>query len=263
LSFVFTFNLKLIFVDLAQEFDVKWDAHHNRIRCQGHMLNLSAHSFLFATKDDELEGDEDNVRVKSTIQEMKAWRKKGPLGRLHNISKWIFGSDLRLQQFFIFASKRIPRDNATRWNSWQTEISTALEPEMREAISSFLDNYGDSDILEDKLSDDDWDMLDKINHMLSVLQQSSKALEGSFVSLYQALPAMDLILKHFEEGRKQYQNNFIMAPLYQSGWEKMKMYYKLSDSTPAYIAAIVLHPGYKWDYIKDEWEADWFRKAEV
>jgi hypothetical protein len=75
---------------------------------------------------------------------------------------------------------------------------------MREAINSFLDNYGDSDILEDKLSDSDWDMLDKINFMLSTLKQSSKALKGSFVSLSKALPAMDFILKRFEEGRKQY-----------------------------------------------------------
>ena len=76
---------------------------------------------------------------------------------------------------------------------------------MREAINCFLDNYGDSNILEDKLLDSDWDMLDKINFMLSTLKQSSKALKGSFVSLSKALPAMDFILKRFEEGRKQYQ----------------------------------------------------------
>jgi hypothetical protein len=111
------FNLQLTFIDLAQEFNVKWDANHHRIRCQGHIINLSAHSFLFATRDEELEGDEDNTRVKATVQQMKDWRKKGPLGKLHNINKWIMGSDIWLQQFLIFSSKRIPRDNTTRWNS--------------------------------------------------------------------------------------------------------------------------------------------------
>jgi len=111
------FNLQLTFIDLAQEFNVKWDANHHRIRCQGHIINLSAHSFLFATRDEELEGDEDNTRVKATVQQMKDWRKKGPLGKLHNINKWIMGSDIQLQQFLIFSSKRIPRDNTTRWNS--------------------------------------------------------------------------------------------------------------------------------------------------
>jgi hypothetical protein len=54
-----------------------------------------------------------------------------------------------------------------------------------------------------------------------------------------------------------------MAPLYQNGWEKMSKYYRLTNSTPAYIAAVVLNPGYKWDYINDEWEKSWVPNAEV
>jgi hypothetical protein len=42
---------------------------------------------LFATKDEDLEGDEDDTRIKATTQEMNAWRRKGPLGKLHNINK--------------------------------------------------------------------------------------------------------------------------------------------------------------------------------
>jgi hypothetical protein len=55
----------------------------------------------------------------------------------------------------------------------------------------------------------------------------------------------------------------IMAPLYQNGWEKMMKYYRLTDESPAYTAAIVLHPGYKWQYIQDTWEPEWLPKAEV
>jgi hypothetical protein len=54
-----------------------------------------------------------------------------------------------------------------------------------------------------------------------------------------------------------------MAPLYQNGWEKMDKYYRLTDESPAYTAAIVLHPGYKWQYIQDTWEPEWLPKAEV
>ena len=54
-----------------------------------------------------------------------------------------------------------------------------------------------------------------------------------------------------------------MAPLYQNGWEKMKKYYHLTDESPAYTAAIVLHPGYKWQYIQDYWEPAWLLKAQV
>jgi hypothetical protein len=217
---------------------------------------------LFATKDEDLEGDEDNTRMKATTQEMNTWRRKGPLGKLHNINKWIFGSDLRLSQFLTFSNRRIPRDNSTRWNSWQREISVALNPEIRGAIHSFIQNYGDKDILEDLLSNEDWDQLESINQMLTVLQQSTKSLEGSFASLYKVIPAMDFILQHFEQGRQDHSGT-LMAPLYQSGWEKMRKYYNLLESTPAYVAAIVLHPGYKWDYIKAEWDPEWVVKSEV
>jgi hypothetical protein len=110
---------------------------------------------LFITKDKDLEGDEDNTQIKATTQEMNTWRRKGPLGKLHNINKWIFGSDLRLSQFLTFSNRHIPRDNSTRWNSWQREISVALNPEIRGAIHSFIQNYGDKDILEDLLSNED------------------------------------------------------------------------------------------------------------
>jgi hypothetical protein len=96
-----------------------------------------------------------------------------------------------------------------------------------------------------------------------MLQQSTKCLEGSFVSIATAIPAMDFILQHLENGRQTYKNDTIMAPRYQADWEKMKKYYQLTDQTPAYVAAIVLHPGYKWDYIKAEWQPNWVSKSEV
>jgi hypothetical protein len=138
----------------------------------------------------------------------------------------------------------------------------ALNPEIRGAIHSFIQNYGDKDILEDLLTNEDWDQLESINQMLTILQQSTKSLEGSFASLYKVIPAMDFILQHFEQGRQDHSGT-LMAPLYQSGWEKMRKYYNLLESTPAYVAAIVLHPGYKWDYIKAEWDPEWVVKSEV
>jgi hypothetical protein len=127
---------------------------------------------------------------------------------------------------------------------------------MRESINDFLDSYGDDDILPDRLTDEEWEILIKIYTMLASLKQTTKSLEGSGISLTKALPAMDFILTRFEDGRKEYKNDAIMAPLFQNGWEKLRKYYKLTDETPAYVAAIVLNPGYKWDYVNDHWEND-------
>ncbi len=192
------------------------------------------------------------------------WRKKGPLGKLHNINTWINATEQRLQKFLAYShNRRIPRDNSTRWNSWQRQIYTATQGEMMEAIDQFLDTFGDGQVALDRLHEGDWEMLDKINAMLSVLMEATKSLEGSAVSLTKGLPAMDFILSKFEEGREQYKDDRIIAPLYQNGWEKMMKYYRLTDESPAYTAAIVLHPGYKWQYIQDTWEPEWLPKAEV
>ena len=53
--------------------------------------------------------------------------------------------------------------------------------------------------------------------MLAVLKQTVNLLEGSAVGLTKGLPAMDFILSHFEAGQKKYENDAIMAPVYQEG----------------------------------------------
>ena len=103
------------------------------------------------------------------------WRKKGPLGKLHNINTWINATEQRLQKFLAYShNRRIPRDNSTRWNSWQRQIYTATQGEMMEAIDQFLDTFGDSRVALDRLHEGDWEMLDKINAMLSVLMEATK-----------------------------------------------------------------------------------------
>ncbi|EJP61009.1 transposase-like protein [Beauveria bassiana ARSEF 2860] len=47
------------------------------------------------------------------------------------------------------------------------------------------------------------------------------------------------------------------APMYNSGWAKLDKYYRLTDESPAYVAAIVLHPSYEWHYIHENWKREW------
>ena len=51
----------------------------------------------------------------------------------------------------------------------------------------------------------------------------------------------------------------------QLGWEKLDEYYKLTDKSPAYVAAICLHPRYKWKYIQKKWahKPNWIKEAEL
>lgn len=69
--------IKVVAKELVSTYQIRYDALHHRIRCQGHIINLVAHSFLFATKDEDLEGDEEDLRTKATPEQMKEWRRKG------------------------------------------------------------------------------------------------------------------------------------------------------------------------------------------
>ena len=43
----------------------------------------------------------------------------------------------------------------------------------------------------------------------------------------------------------------------------MNKYYKLTEETPAYYAAVILNPGYKWQYFEKIWDdtPGWTRVA--
>jgi len=69
---------------LLQEYQIEYDARHHRIRCQGHIINLVAHSLIFITDSENLEAKNDMPTV--TVAELKEWRKKGPVGKLHNLA---------------------------------------------------------------------------------------------------------------------------------------------------------------------------------
>lgn len=68
-------------------------------------------------------------------------------------------------------------------------------------------------------------------------------------TLGKVLPAMDFILERFEQSKTEYEDDPIIALMFNSGWAKMEKYYTLTDESPVYIAALVLRPSYKWNYI--------------
>ena len=71
-----------------------------RLRCLGHVINLAAKAFLFGTEFDAFERDVESTKEKSELlQELKLWRKRGPVGRLHNIITYICRSPQRRETF--------------------------------------------------------------------------------------------------------------------------------------------------------------------
>jgi hypothetical protein len=60
---------------------------------------------------------------------------------------------------------------------------------------------------------------------------------------------MDFILGKFEDGKEQFKDHLQLSKMFNSGWSKLDKYYQMTEDTPIYVAALVLNPRYKWQYI--------------
>lgn len=46
-----------------------------------------------------------------------------------------------------------------------------------------------------------------------------------------------------------------------AGWNKLTKYYQHTDRSVAYVAATVLDPSQKWQYLEGQWDEAWIRKG--
>src|SRR5579862_1679560 len=178
---------------LSLHYHINWTATHQRIRCQGHVINLIVQAFLFNSKkdeklmdsydkeDEELEKDDNGEEQDSeeeVVQQVLPTKGKkkqkgkevepllgrsisiriimGPLGKLHNIVIHIRSSANRTTWFVEHASKMIPLDNRTRWNSWFNMLNTALEDQVKAALQLYVEHYQDDSLKDDLLTTSDW-----------------------------------------------------------------------------------------------------------
>lgn len=139
--------------------------------------------------------------------------------------------------------------------SWKIPRVTPL-PALRHDL-----RYLEDVIKLDELLPEDWSTLRIIHAFLEEIKETTKALESDNSTLEKVLPAMDFILERFEQAKDEYKDDPIMAPMFNSGWAKMEKYYTLTEESSAYIAALVLRPSYKWNYITKQWRAEWVTLA--
>jgi hypothetical protein len=81
---------------LGKELSIDVGARH--VLCIGHIINLVAHEVLFGTDVEafELELESD---VTAEFVELATWRRKGPIGKLHNLIRYITHSSKRRDEF--------------------------------------------------------------------------------------------------------------------------------------------------------------------
>lgn len=296
---------------------------HRRLRCLGHILNLSAKAILFGENSEVFERD---VATAALFGDEKAalrhWRSKGALGKLHNAVVYIRATPQRREDFLAMAGERVKelesvaesercpdedreiadplipiQDNDTRWNSWFSMIGRALD--LRDAIDLFIrrriqKNDG-SLSKQDELTLSDWDVIARMKEILGPFHMLTKRTEGrakmgSHGALWEVLPTMEYLLITLERKAVEYgvemqswkqltaktaaqifkqmditlpDHKHILQSI-KHGWSKLDGYYGKLDESPAYAAAILLHPEHKSQFLKRHWKEtpNWIARAE-
>ncbi len=229
--------------DLEHEFGVFYDPLPHRLRCFGHIINLAVMEFLMGKRPPTTDGYHG-----PSDDEVEKWRKRGAIGKLHNIVVYITWTPQRLQTFTILSDGfRLRRDNDTRWNSWYKMVEWALRPKIRHAVTIFCAQ--EPALQDDVLTPPDWTTLAEIHKFLEPFHDATIANEGMGDSISDVLPTMDYLLHHIEATKKTTVLPHL-ATMMETAWAKLADYYELTEDSPVYSAATVLNPSLKWAYME-------------
>jgi hypothetical protein len=258
----------------------------HRLRCGAHVINLVAKAVLYGMDVDALEPDEgeeslsDSHRVAAfeaavcsvpSEEALQTWRRKGPVGKLHNLVTHIQKTPKR-RRFFEMKQNvdpdsddgrlyRVIVNGGIRWNSSCDMVERAIK--LRDAIELYQTHFrslSDCDRLpaSDCLDAEDWSQLERLLEVLLPLKSASLRLQednDTKHALWEQLATFDSLLSEFEQLKERYrfEPKSHIKTCVNLGWKKLDKYYGMSDNTFAYRTAIFLHPHLKMAWFERHW----------
>ncbi len=121
-------------------------------------------------------------------------------------------------------------------------------------------------IESDRLGPQHWLLLGQLHDVLHSFYEATLCGEGQRDHLGQWFITMDWLLNEAwtsqENFRKQMEKHpgreefSVLAAASAACWQKVEQYYNLADASPAYYAAIALHPNHKWHWFNKKWKDD-------
>jgi hypothetical protein len=222
------------------------------------------------------------VRTGDEAGQLEAWRKKGPIGRLHNLvvhikhnsNRWLFFESKQREAAGDDGAKlyRAVLNGGIRWNSTYEMVHRALQ--LKDALTLYQDHYIANRSLDssDYISPDDRLQLSELHELLGPIHetslhvQSQAGIHGATGSLYEALPAIDYVLTKLEAARDALTHmpaNHFKACV-NLGWKKLDYYYTLTDKSPAYVMAVFLRPHWRRRWFERKWseKPHWQRQVD-
>lgn len=210
------------------------DILDRRLRCYGHILNLVGRAFLYGG---DFESFEQESQILDSLDRdedfLKLWRQRGPVGKLHNLVRWVRSSPQRTAYFQATVQEEMAEDpsillshqstlelqlvlnNETRWNSTFLMIDRALRKQGE--VQAFLSrNREELDPqrrvpLEDHLEMEDWRLLIELKDVLEPIYHQTMrtqgwAKNGSHGSLWEILTGMEFLMEKMEDWKAFFDN---------------------------------------------------------
>lgn len=194
---------------ICESFHIPEQADGRRLRCLGHIINLTAQAFLFGKDTEAFEADDwDDLAVAYQL-----WQSAGPIGQVHYIFTFIRSSSQRREDFLnlqddLHALTPLT-NNQTRWNSTFIMLQRAIK--LRKTVDLFCLQYIDSKKLPEnaRISDETWSLIGQICEILEHFSYATLTLEGAAKdghhgSLWECLPMIETLLRQLERLKVQY-----------------------------------------------------------
>lgn len=114
-------------------------------------------------------------------------------------------------------------DNATRWNLTYSSLHRALK--LRVRIMTFCAE-NEEELAADILTKREWDELKDIEILLEPFYSLTKRMEGNPIdghhgSIWEALPAVEMLLQHLEKAKITYRSNRYLMTCINLAWVKL------------------------------------------
>ncbi|KAK7571327.1 hypothetical protein V3481_007143 [Fusarium oxysporum f. sp. vasinfectum] len=274
---------------LKENLNIDYDPKKRRIRCIGHIINLSLQAFLLGSSNEALvaaleaasEVTSEDLLIRFS-QALTTRRRRGrrrlsrsdvdedylgiegipALRKLHGLAVWTRCSSLNSQLWDDEVGLRLGIDNETRWSSWYHVLDKLFKKKAQ--IVQFM--HENEQILgENRLTAADWDLLQKAYLFLQPFDGATLCAEGNKASLSQSLFLMDCLLSHYENEKRHYSapetRDERMLHAIDMGWFIMDKYYTMTEDVPVYSAALLLDPSKRDAYIKQNWPGSWHDNA--
>ncbi|EXK23764.1 hypothetical protein FOMG_19475 [Fusarium oxysporum f. sp. melonis 26406] len=107
------------------------------------------------------------------------------------------------------------------------------------------------DMRDDYLTPDEWSALGETRAFLQPFWKITQLTEGRYATLDRSLFTMDVLHKHYTQAFQKHSSNATLRSCVAASWAVFDKYYQLTDESPAYGAAIILHPSRRVEWYQE------------